>query len=102
MTELVVEIHVPFAPNAAGEYEYPWIDDIEEYLEGLDGCSDGEEYDSGEELGNEYLFFVSGAPESALIDLARRVSKLPGVPSGVYVTVNDSDGDMGAGRRIDL
>lgn len=101
MAELIVEIHVPIAPNAAGDYEYPWIDDIEEYLEELDG-PDGEEYDSGEELGNEYLFFVSGAPEPTLIDLARRISHLPGVPSGVYVTVNDSDGDMGEGRRVDL
>lgn len=83
------------------DYQFPWIDDIEEYLGQLDG-TDGEAYDDGEELGEEYLFFVAGASEANLIELARRVSKLPRVPSGVYVTVNDSDGDMGQGRRVDL
>lgn len=104
MADLIVEIHVPLTPTpgtADGGYAYPWIDDIEQYLEELDG-SDGEQYDGGEELGDEYLFFLASAPEARLVELATKVAKLPGVPPGVYVTINDSDGDMGDGRRIDL
>lgn len=104
VADLIVEIHVPLTPNPGlqkNAYPYPWIDDVEEYLAELEG-SDGQEYDSGEELGGEYLFFVTGAPEAKLIKLAKRVSKLKGVPAGVYVTVNDSNGDMGDGRRVEL
>lgn len=104
LAERVVEVHVPaIATPGLGkeEYPYPWIDDIEDYLAGLDG-SGGEEYDSGEELGEEYVFFLSSASESQLIELATRVAKLPGVPAGVYVVVTDSDSDMGKGRRVEL
>ncbi|MGI3786436.1 MAG: hypothetical protein ACRYG2_37310, partial [Janthinobacterium lividum] len=101
---LVVEVHVPLTPAsglAEGEYAFPWIDDVEEFLASLSG-EDGEEYDSGEELGEEYLFFLSGASEGQLTALARRVAAIPRVPSGVYVTINDAEGDMGEGRRVDL
>lgn len=104
MADLVVEIHVPLTPTRGlrtGAYAYPWIDDVEEYLAELDGSA-GEAYDSGEELGEEYLFSVSGAPEAALIELARQVSRLERVPAGVYATVNDSEGDLGQGRRVEL
>lgn len=104
MADLIVEIHIPLTPapgSRAGDNRFGWIDDVEEFLASLDGTS-GEEYDSGEELGDEYLFFVSGAEESQLITLARQVANLPAVPPGVYVTVNDSDGDMGEGRRVPL
>jgi hypothetical protein len=50
----------------------------------------------------EKLFFVAAATEAQLIELATRVAQLPGVPSGVYVTINDSEGEMGEGRRVDL
>lgn len=104
VSELIVEIHVPLVrdPNAGPrDYPFPWIEDVDQFLAGLDGGA-GEEYDDGEELGNEYLFFVSSAPEAQLIDLARQVARLPRVPSGVYVTVNTEDGDMGTGRRVEL
>jgi len=104
MAELIVEIHVPLTPTPGldkGEYQYPWIDDIEEHLAQLDGSAGGE-FDDGEEVGDEYLFFVAGATEVKLIELARRVSMLKGVPSGVYAIVNDADGDLGTGRRVDL
>lgn len=104
MADLVVEIHVPLtaAPGRAqGDYPYPWIDDVEEYLAELDG-SEGGVYDDGEELGEEYVFFVSDAPEAELIQLARRVSKLEGVPDGVYAVVTDAEGDPGQGRRVEL
>ena len=84
-----------------GEYRFPWIDVIMEHLFELDG-SRGEMYDDGEELGDEYLFFVSGAAEAELISLAREVANLPGVPAGAYATVTDTDADMGLGTRVEL
>ena len=103
MAELLVEIHVPLTPTDVpeGDYPFPWIDSVMDFLVGLDG-ERGEMYDDGEELGDEYLFFVAGASESELIALARQVANLPGVPTGVYATVTDTDADMGGGRRVDL
>lgn len=104
MADLIVEIHIPLTPapgSKAGDQRFGWVDDVEEFLAGLDGTA-GEEYDSGEELGDEYLFFLGGASEAQLVAVARRVAKLPRVPPGVYVTVNDSDGDMGEGHRVPL
>lgn len=77
MTELIVEIHVPLDPT----FGLGWIDDIEDYLVMLDGSA-GEAYDDGESLGDEYLFFLASASKSQLIELATRVAKLPGVPTG--------------------
>lgn len=103
MADLLVEIHVPLTPTEVpdGEYPFPWIDTVTEFLFELDG-SKGEMYDDGEELDDEYLFFVHGAPEADLITLAREVANLPGVPSGVYATVTDTEADMGGGTRIEL
>ena len=104
MSELVVAIHVPLTPTPGlgpDDYPYPWIDDVEAYLGELDG-SDGEVWDDGEELGEDYVFFVSGAPEADLVRLAKRVSRLDGVPDGAYAVVTDSEGDMGEGRRVNL
>lgn len=103
MAELIVEIHVPLVPSAvpARQYPFPWIDSVMEYLAELDGTS-GEMYDDGEELGDEYVFFVSGARESDLLDIAKRVANLPGVPAGVHAVVTDAEAGMGEGRRIDM
>lgn len=103
MAELLVEIHVPVSPIDVPEGKEPfaWIDTVMDFLFELDG-SGGEMYDDGEELGDEYLFFVHAAPEADLIALAREVANLPGVPSGVYATVTDTEADMGGGRRVDL
>jgi hypothetical protein len=103
VADLLVEIHVPLTPSEVpdGEYRFPWIDSVMEYLFALDG-SEGEMYDDGEELGDEYLFFVHGAAEADLISLAQRVANLPGVPSGAYATVTDTDADMGGGVRVEL
>ncbi|PPH31270.1 hypothetical protein C5C56_14465 [Rathayibacter sp. AY1D1] len=108
MTELIIEIHIPLVADpsiSADEYPYPWIDDVQNHLATLDGP--GEEYDDGEEWATldgdpEYLFFLDGATEPELLAIARDVAQLPGVPTGVYATANDPDGDMGQGRRIDL
>ncbi len=103
VAELLVEIHVPLTPSSVpeGEYPFPWIDTVMEFLMGLDG-STGRMFDDGEEFGDEYLFFVHGASEPGLIQLAREVAHLPGVPAGVYATVTDTGTDMGNGRRVDL
>ncbi|MGM1018658.1 MAG: hypothetical protein ACQEW8_14080 [Actinomycetota bacterium] len=102
--ELIVEVHVPLEKSpglAEDEYDYPYLETIEEYLFALDG-EHGEMYDDGEQLGDEYLYFVSGASEAELIGLARQIASLPGVPTGIYATVTDSDADMGEGRVVDL
>ena len=103
MADLLVEIHVPLTPNDVpeGEYPFPWIDSVMEFLFQLDG-SKGEMYDDGEELGDEYLFFVHRAPEADLIELAREVAALPGMPEGIYATVTDTEADMGGGVRVEL
>ena len=72
MSELLVEIHVPLVP-LAGEAHLSWIDDVEELLSGVEDEGRGEVYDDGEELGEEYLFFVWNAPESDLLGIAREV-----------------------------
>ena len=108
MPELIVEIHVPLIAAqgiSSDDYQFPWIDTIDDFLNGYDGP--GERYDDGEEWSNEegepeYVFFVGGSSEQDLMAIARTVADLPTVPLGVYVTVNDSEGDLGAGQRIDL
>jgi hypothetical protein len=74
MTMTVVEIHVPLMPvPGLGEddYAFPWIEDVEEFLAGLE---EAEEFDSGEEWGEFYVFFVAGAPEEVLLAVAARVA----------------------------
>lgn len=104
----ILEIHVPLTPVAehsdAG-YPYAWIETVQEHLARLTGLT--QEYDDGEEWENldgqpEYLFFVYGGEQQQLVQMAAEVAVLPGVPSGVYVTLNDEHGDMGEGRRIPL
>lgn len=103
MAELLVEIHVPLTPSDVpeGEYPFPWIDSAMEFLFELDD-SRGEMYDDGEELGDEYLFFVHAGSESDLLSIAREIARLPGMPLGVCATVTDTEADMGGGRRVDL
>jgi hypothetical protein len=103
--ELVVEIHVPLRPAADvsdGEYPYPWIDDVADYLAERTDDGDVELYDDGEELGEEYVFFVCGGSETGLLGVAAEVAGMPFVPPGAYALVNDSEGDLGAGRRVEL
>ena len=105
MSDMVVEIHVPLVPAegiAEGEYQFSWIDTVMDHLVMLEGDG-GEMYDDGEELGDEYLFFVWAAPEEQLLARATEVSQLSGVPSGVYAIVTTSDAEeMGIGRRVNL
>jgi hypothetical protein len=107
MSELVVEIHVPLTPDpsvAEGEYPFPWIDIVMDYLFALeDGDSGASMHDDGEEWNGEYVFFIDGTTEEKLLEVAADIAKIPGVPLGVYATVSDSEPeDFGLGRRIDL
>ncbi|MFI5823937.1 hypothetical protein ACIA8I_33380, partial [Streptomyces rishiriensis] len=36
-----------------------------------------------------YVFFVTGAPEPALLEAAARAAALPGVPAGAFAVVSD-------------
>lgn len=106
MSELVVEVHVPLVPQpglSADEYQFPWIDTVEQFLAELEDSGRGEMFDDGEELADEYVFFVWQAAERELVALARRIADLPGVPEGVYAVVTDDDSEQtGTGRRVEL
>ena len=106
MSNVVVEIHVPLAPAADvadGEYGYPWIDDVEERLAALEESGEAEVFDDGEEDGDEYVFFVTGASEEQLLKAASVIASSEGVPGGMYAVVT-SDGaeEFGTGKRVPL
>ncbi|WP_259294682.1 hypothetical protein [Streptomyces canus] len=84
---MVVEIHVPLLPTP-----------------GLpDGQGDVEVFDEGEEDGDVYVFFITGAGEGDLLAVGSRVATLPGVPAGtVAVVSNDEAEEFGLGRQVAL
>ncbi|MER5454878.1 hypothetical protein ABT008_08845 [Micromonospora sp. NPDC002389] len=101
---MIVEIHVPLvaAPGRADEDGFPWIDEVDDLLVDLEDDLGIEVYDDGEEFGDAYVFFVTGADEATLLTAARRVAALDGVPPGVVAVVTDDEaGEMGTGRRVD-
>ncbi|MEU6076288.1 hypothetical protein [Micromonospora sp. NPDC047074] len=106
MAEALVEIHVPLL--AAGglsddDYQFPWIEDIEDFLVDLEERGEVEVYDDGEEWEGVYIFFISGADVAALLAVASRVGKLQRVPRGAFAVVTDVDADgYGQGRRVAL
>jgi hypothetical protein len=106
MAELVVELHVPLvAPPGLSddEYQYPWIMQIEDDVAALDEATDGAtDYDDGEELGDDYIFFLTGDDEAKVLAAAKSVASASYVPAGAFLVVNDSQGDMGEGRRVEL
>lgn len=106
MAQLVVEIHIPLTPAPdlpEDEYQFPWIGEVQDRVAVLDLESDGaEEYDDGEELGETYAFFVTGADKAPVLLAAKRLATGSGVPVGGFIVVNDSEGDMGEGERLEL
>ncbi|SNT62592.1 hypothetical protein SAMN05216276_109215 [Streptosporangium subroseum] len=106
MTTTVVEIHVPLHETpglAETEYQFPWIDEIEEFLFELEQQGEVEVFDDGEQFGDVYVFFVAGADESALLAAASRVAALDGIPTGAFAMITDDEAaEFGLGRRIDL
>ncbi|MFI9565236.1 hypothetical protein [Streptomyces rishiriensis] len=115
---LVIEIHVPLSPAPDlpdDAYPYPWIEEIEDFLAGLEETGEAEIFDEGVEHGGYYVFFVTGAPEPALLEAAARAAALPGVPAGAFAVVSDDPEapedpeapgapgtGAGRGRRADL
>ena len=106
MAKLVVELHVPLVATpglSANEYQYPWIMQVEDAVAALDEATDGAtDYDDGEEVGEDYLFFLTGDDEAKVLAAAKRVASASYVPAGAFLIVNDSEGDMGEGRRVEL
>lgn len=101
--DIVVEIHVPLgeAPGTPeGSYGFPWIDQVEDFLAEQEVA---EVHDEGEEYGEAYVFFITGAAEADLLAVASRVARVPGIPSGVFAMVtNDEAEEIGLGRRVEL
>ncbi len=106
MPETVVEIHVPLVSPAdlsAGAYPFPWIRQVDEFLEDLQERGEVEVFDEGEEFGRVYVFFVTAAELDDLLAVAARVAGLPGVPAGAFAMVTDDEAvAMGRGRRVKL
>ncbi|WP_416976363.1 hypothetical protein [Streptomyces sp. T028] len=103
---VVVEIHVPLSPApdlAEGAYPFPWIDAVEDFLAVLEDEGGAEVFDEGVEDEDRYVFFVTGAEERTLLEVASRVATLPGVPTGAFAVVSDEPGEeIGRGRRVEL
>jgi hypothetical protein len=101
--DIVVEIHVPLREvpgTPEGSYPFPWIDQVEDFLAQQ---GDAEVWDDGEEHGETYVFFVTGAPEDDLLAVASRVAGLVGIPRGVFAVVTDDEAEeIGVGRRVEL
>ena len=79
MADLIVELHVPLVVTpglSEDEYQYPWIIQVGEDMARLD--------------------------EATVLAAAKTVALAPHVPAGAFLIVNDSDGDMGEGRRVEL
>ena len=109
MAELIVEVHIPLTlPKELeeGAYPFPWIDDVMEYLAELDDdpSAEGVEmYDDGEEFKEHYVFFLHQGSEAAQLAVAGRIARLPGVPTGAFAMVTDSDAEgFGLGTRVEL
>ncbi|MCK8438166.1 hypothetical protein G3I77_35705 [Streptomyces sp. D2-8] len=101
--DTIVEIHVPLreAPGTPeGSSAFPWIDQVEDFLAEQEVA---EVHDEGEEYGEAYVFFITGAAEEDLLAVASRVTTVPGIPSGVFAVVtNDEAEEIGRGRRVEL
>lgn len=105
-TELVVEVHIPMTPSKdvpEGEYAFPWIDDVMEYLVELEEIGEVLIYDDAQEWGDYYVYFLTGSSEADLLATAVAIAERQGVPAGVYAMVTDSEAEaFGMGRRVDL
>ncbi|GGL95358.1 hypothetical protein GCM10010129_44070 [Streptomyces fumigatiscleroticus] len=104
MPTMVVEIHVPLLPTPGlsnGTHPFPWIDEVEDFLSGLEDQGVSEVFDEGEEDGDAYVFFIAGASRHDLLAVASRVATLPGVPAGTTAFVSSDEAEeLGAGRRV--
>lgn len=102
----IVEIHVPLDPTPGlpeDAYQFPWIDEIEEFLAGLEEEGRTEVYDDGEEQEGFYIFSITGGTEPEMLKIANEVAARPGVPQGsVAFVAENEDETFGQGRRVEL
>ena len=104
-TDLLVEVHVPLVPtpDLDPEDQFDWIDTILDFLEEVQDSGDAAMFDEGESLDDVYVFSIHDADESQLLAVARRIADLPGVPTGVFAVVTDTEAeDYGMGERFDI
>ena len=88
---------------AAGDSAFAWIDDVEDFLAGLEEDGTLAVYDEGEQDGEVYVFFLTGTPEDDLLVAAWPVAGLAGVPAGAFAVVtDDSATEFGVGHRVGL
>lgn len=103
---LVVEVHIPLTPDrnvTEGENPFPWIDDVSELVAEIEESGDAFVVEEGDEFEGAYVIVLTGADESALLNIANRVANLPGVPTGVFAVVTDDEAEeLGQGRREDI
>jgi hypothetical protein len=106
MSRLVVEIHVPLVARqgvGSGDEQFPWIEQIQARLFAVEQSGVVEVHDDGEEVGDNYLFFITGAPIRVLLRVASGIAAMDGVPAGVFAVVTSSDsGGFGLGERVPL
>lgn len=94
----MVEIHFP---ATGGDDE--WVDDVGDFMIDLEDEFGVEEYEDGEQVGDEFVFFLAGARERTLLAAASRVAVREGVPAGAYAMVTDTAAaEVGMGRRVKL
>ncbi|WP_127504009.1 hypothetical protein [Actinoplanes solisilvae] len=94
---VMVEIHFPVTA------EDEWIDDVGDFMIDLEDEFGITEYEDGEEVGDDYVFFIAGASERRLLAAASRVATRKGVPAGAYAMVTDTEAaKVGMGRRVRL
>jgi len=103
---LVVEIHVPLTPDtevAEGESRFPWIETLVEFTTELDEGGEIFVVEEGDVFNDAYVIVITGADESTLTGIANRVANLPGIPTGVFAVVTDSDAEeLGQGTTIEI
>ena len=102
----IVEIHVPLDPRPglpSDAYQFPWIEEIEEFLAEQEEEGKTEVCDDGGELAGFYIFSITGGTEREMLEIANKVAALPDIPKGVvaYVAENE-DETFGEGRRVEL
>jgi hypothetical protein len=106
MKKLVIEIHFPLTPTPGlpeDEYPYPWIAELDDRVAVLTLKADGaEEYDDGEELDGHYAFFLTGEDKAAVLSAAKKMATGPDLPAGAFIIVNNSEGNLGEGERVEL
>ena len=106
MPTLVVEVHVPLTPDRTvgeGENPFPWIEDLQEFTEGIEESGEAFVVEEGDEFDGSYVIVLTGAEEPQLLGLANRVASLPGIPTGVFAMLTDDEAEeLGQGTRVDI